>query len=57
MKQLIEDYPFEASYLDTYAMILEQKGQLEEARKYWTLAMILSPNSEYMLYQYIQSAL
>ena len=57
MKQLVESNPFEASYLDTYAMILQQLDQNEEAQKHWILAMILSPNSEYMLYQYLRSTL
>ena len=57
MKQLVEENPFEASYLDTYAMILQQLDRSEEAKKHWILAMILSPNSEYMLYQYLRTTL
>jgi tetratricopeptide (TPR) repeat protein/predicted aspartyl protease len=57
IRQLIDDHPYEASFLDTYAMILYNLGEKEEAKKYWRMALVLSPDSEYMLYQYIRSTL
>jgi Tfp pilus assembly protein PilF len=38
-KQLIEKYPNEGTYLDTYAWVLYQQGKYEEAFRYLNLAI------------------
>ena len=57
MSDVIKAHPYEASFLDTYAMILQKMGQIEEAHKTRFIALLLSPESEYMLYQYMNSFL
>ena len=38
-KQLVEKFPTESTYLDTYAWVLYQQGKYEEAFRYLSLAL------------------
>ena len=53
MKKVISEHPYEPRYLDTYAFILYQLDELKLARDLWSNALILSPDSEHLLYQYL----